>query len=105
LTFFVLIGVGFAIKKARLVEDSFTKGLSSFVLYVTLPALVIDSMQFQFSFEMLSSSFILLLSGGILYVFLWILGLVTVRLLKLEGKAAAGECGLYGVPCGGDGSR
>ncbi len=89
LTFFVLIGVGFAIKKARLVEDSFTKGLSSFVLYVTLPALVIDSMQFQFSFEMLSSSFILLLSGGILYVFLWILGLVTVRLLKLEGKAGA----------------
>ena len=89
LTFFILIGVGFTIKKVRLVDDSFTKGLSTFVLYVTLPALVIDSMQFQFSFEMLSSSLILFLSGGFLYTFLWIVGLVVVRLLKLEGKARA----------------
>jgi predicted permease len=89
LTFFILIGVGFTIKKVRLVDDSFTKGLSSFVLYVTLPALVIDSMQFQFSFEMLSSSLILLLSGGFLYAFLWIVGLIIVKLLKLEGKARA----------------
>ena len=89
LTFFILIGVGFTIKKVRLVDDSFTKGLSSFVLYVTLPALVIDSMQFQFSFEMLSGSLILLLSGGFLYAFLWIVGLIIVKLLKLEGKARA----------------
>jgi len=89
LTFFILIGVGFTIKKVRLVDDSFTKGLSSFVLYVTLPALVIDSMQFQFSFEMLSSSLILLLSGGFLYAFLWIVGLIIVKLLKLEGKTRA----------------
>jgi len=83
LTFFVLIGIGFILRRTNLVDDLFTKGVSRFVLYVTLPALIIDSMNFEYSYEMFSNSVILLMAGGALYLILWFLGAVSSRILKL----------------------
>ncbi len=85
LTFFVLIGTGFIMKKSNLADDLFTKGISRFVLYITLPALIVESMNFDFSYEMLSNSVILLMAGGVLYLFLWILGIASSRVLRLTG--------------------
>ncbi|MBN2218769.1 MAG: AEC family transporter [Kosmotogaceae bacterium] len=85
LTFFVLIGTGFIMKKSNLADDLFTKGISRFVLYITLPALIVDSMNFDFSYEMLSYSVILLITGGVLYLFLWVLGIAFSRVLRLTG--------------------
>jgi len=87
LTFFVLIGIGFILRRTNLVDDLFTKGVSRFVLYVTLPALIIDSMNFEYSYEMFSNSVILLMAGGALYLILWFLGAVSSRILKLTGDS------------------
>ncbi len=89
LTFFVLIGVGYVIRRIRLVEESFSKALSVFVLYIALPALVINSMQFQFSPEMFSNSVILLIAGGVLYAMLWLIGITASRFICLSGSSRA----------------
>ncbi|MBN2253725.1 MAG: AEC family transporter [Kosmotogaceae bacterium] len=87
LTFFVLIGIGFILRRTNLVDDPFTKGISRFVLYVTLPALIVDSMNFEYSYEMFSNSVILLMAGGILYLILWFVGVVSSKILKLTGDS------------------
>ena len=87
LTFFVLIAIGYILKRANLVDDLFTKGISRFILYVTLPALIIDSMNFNFSYEMFSNSVILLIAGGVLYTVLWFLGVVSAKALKITGDS------------------
>ncbi|MDD4826000.1 MULTISPECIES: AEC family transporter [unclassified Mesotoga] len=85
LTFFVLIGIGFILRRTNLVDDLFTKGVSRFVLYVTLPALIVDSMNFEYSYEMFSNSVILLIAGGALYLILWLMGVVSSKILRLTG--------------------
>lgn len=85
LTFFVLIGIGFILRRTNLVDDLFTKGVSRFVLYVTLPALIVDSMNFEYSYEMFSNSVILLIAGGALYLILWLMGVVSSKILRLIG--------------------
>ena len=87
LTFFVLIAIGYILKRTNLVDDLFTKGISRFILYVTLPALIIDSMNFNFSYEMFSNSVILLIAGGVLYTVLWFLGVVSAKALKITGDS------------------
>ncbi len=66
LTFFALIGIGFILRRTNLVDDLFTKGVTRFVLYVTLPALIVDSMSFEYSYEMFSYSVILLIAALII---------------------------------------
>ncbi|WP_292598933.1 AEC family transporter [Mesotoga sp. UBA6090] len=87
LTFFVLIGIGFILRRTNLVDDLFTKVVSGFVLYVTLPALIVDSMNFEYSYEVFSNSVILLVAGGVLYLILWFVGLVSSKILKLTGDS------------------
>jgi len=87
LTFFVLIGIGFILRRTNLVDDLFTKGVSRFVLYVTLPALIVDSMNFGYSYEVFSNAVILLMAGGVLYLILWFVGVVSSKILKLTGDS------------------
>ena len=69
LTFFALIGIGFILKRTNLVDDLFTRGVTRFVLYVTLPALIVDSMSFEYSNEMFSYSVILLIAAALIIRF------------------------------------
>ncbi len=64
------------------------KGISRFILYVTLPALIIDSMNFNFSYEMFSNSVILLIAGDYFYTrFYGFLGVVSAKALKITGDS------------------
>jgi len=57
------------LRRTNLVDDLFTKGVSRFVLYVTLPALIVDSMNFEYSYEMFSYSIILLIAAALIIRF------------------------------------
>lgn len=53
---FILIVVGFILKKRRILSDEFSKGLASLIISVTLPALIITSMNYEFSDKLLDNS-------------------------------------------------
>ena len=60
---FGLIVVGYIVRKLKILNNELNRGISKLVLQVTLPALIIKSMQFSFSREvMLGSIQIILLS-------------------------------------------
>lgn len=67
LMLFLLMVAGYAARKIEVFDDKVTKGLSSILLKLTLPALIISSMQNPFSTELLKQSGQILLLSVITY--------------------------------------
>jgi len=79
----MLIGAGFAARKAGIINDHVSAGLSGLLLNVAMPAFIVMSMQQEFSME-------LLLDGGLvfsifvaLHVILAVGGLGLARILRI----------------------
>jgi predicted permease len=76
LILFLILMAGFAARNWRIIDDTVTKGLSSLLLKLAVPALIIDSLQRSFSRELLwESGQILVISlcvyaGSILFALL-----------------------------------
>lgn len=81
---FILIGIGWIIQKTNLLEKEFSKGLSTFILYVSLPALIIKSMNYEFNSELMENSFILLIGGFLFYAMAYIIAKILGGLLKAK---------------------
>lgn len=64
---FILLLIGFVLKKTNIMSDELGKGLSTLIIYATLPALVITSMNYEFSKDMLSNSLMILFIGFFIY--------------------------------------
>ena len=64
---FLLLLVGYGARKAGFLDSMLTKGLSSLLLKIALPALIIDSMQRPFSFSLLKESGVILLISLAIY--------------------------------------
>lgn len=83
LLLFVLIFIGYLARLLKIVDESFSKNLSGFILNITLPLYVIKSMNFKFSFEMLSNSLtIVFISVGTYTTFL-VLSKLFIRFVKI----------------------
>ncbi len=82
---FMLIVVGYVIKKRGLVTDHINKEISSLVLNVTLPAFIIVSMNFKFSPDVLMKSGQLVILSFIIYFLLIVLSYPISKILGLEG--------------------
>ena len=86
--FFILMLVGVIVKKLRLVTDDFMKGLSNMVVYISLPAMLITSMNYDFAPELLTNSILILCLGGLTHAILLLLAIVMGRARKLEKPAS-----------------
>ena len=64
---FVLIIVGYAARKLNVFSDHVTKGLNSMLIKITLPALIISSLQKEFSVTLLGQSAQLLIISFSVY--------------------------------------
>ena len=51
LILFLLLVTGFIIKRLKIVDENLNQNLTNLIIYVTLPALVINSMNYEFSRE------------------------------------------------------
>lgn len=85
LVLFLLILVGYIARRLDVFDDILNKGISNLVLYITLPALIIKSMQFEFSKDLLIKSGQILLISVLFYAVAIILSYIIVRLLKTSG--------------------
>ncbi len=71
---FLLVMMGFIARKCGLIDDNFSKKLSSLVVYIGSPALVISSiLGMEYSKEGLSQGFIIMLIGIVTYIFIYLL--------------------------------
>ncbi len=86
LVLFLLILVGYIAGKRKLITKEGAKELSTLVLYVTFPALIIRAMQFDFSLELLGHSFKIIGISIATYAGVIALSYLFVNLLRVKGK-------------------
>ncbi len=88
---FIMLFAGFTARKLDVIDQQSTKGLSSLLIKVTLPALIFTSMQKEFSPELLRESFLITaLSFGV-YGLYFLIAMVTGRVLGGDKK----DTGVY----------
>lgn len=81
---FLLIVTGILTKKLGVVTDKVNRELGRLIMNVTLPAFIIVSMNYEFSYETLLESMNLLVVSFCVYAFAIIMSKIMVKLLKLE---------------------
>lgn len=88
--FFTLI-VGYVARRLNVFGEEVTRGLSSLLLKVALPALIIDSLQQSFTPKLLKASGQILLIVFFVYLFSGLMALLVGKLLK----PPAADAGVY----------
>ncbi|NLW17413.1 MAG: AEC family transporter [Firmicutes bacterium] len=91
LVLFLILIVGYVARRLRVFGEEMTKGLSSFLLKVALPALIVDSLQQSFTPELLRASGQVLVIAFVVYLASGLLALLVGKLLK----APATDIGVY----------
>jgi predicted permease len=82
----MLLMIGFSIKRLEIVEDSLRKNLTNLIFYVTLPALVINSMSYKFSVERLTQVLNVLGLSVAVYALMIAVSYLFTYLLPMEQK-------------------
>lgn len=85
-TLFLLIVVGYVVKKQKVVTERIHGELSNLVLNVCLPAMVIHSMNFAFSPDVLVKSGQLVLAAFVIYSGTILLSYPLTRLMGARGQ-------------------
>lgn len=104
--FLILIVVGILARKLNLIGKTFNKQLSDLILYVTLPALIIVSMNFDFSGELLANAMKVFAMGPLMYGLLLLVAWIFSGSVKGNNKEKAifkymiifGNVGYIGYP-------
>jgi malate permease and related proteins len=91
LVLFILLVVGYVIRKLKLIDYVVTRGISSLLVNLTLPALVITAMQLDFSPSRLNESFLVIGISGACYGLSLLIGWAATALIR----PAHGDRGVY----------
>ncbi|HJJ90705.1 MAG TPA: AEC family transporter [Methanocorpusculum sp.] len=92
LTLLMIIGIGYAARKYHILSKESVSSISKFVLFVSLPALIlVSSTSKPFTSDCFNILFILLLSSAVYYLLSIAASLIIPRLLRSKPK----EIGIY----------
>ncbi|AGB40326.1 putative permease [Halobacteroides halobius DSM 5150] len=86
LVLFLLLMVGFTIRRLEIVDDSLKQNLTNLIIYVTLPALLIDSMSYQFSLERLTQLGSVFINAVLVYLLMIIISYIVIHFLSVEQR-------------------
>ena len=102
----LLIAVGYVAVSTKIMDPRATRGLSGLLINVTIPALIIASMQVPFTAERLAGAEMMLIATGVLFALSFAIALVTSRVIPMtppergvfEFAIVFGNVGFMGFP-------
>ncbi len=83
LALFILMAVGFAAGKLTILEGQTLRGMSSFIIKISLPALILVSMQRPFSPELFAAAWQTLITATVFYALVIAFSLAAAHILNL----------------------
>ena len=101
---FLIIVVGFYARKKNILNEELNKGLSAFLINITLPLLVINSFDFKYSEEMINNIFKALIYSFLAFTITIMAGILLFRKIEDDKKQILkffivfSICGFMGFP-------
>lgn len=83
---FLLILVGYVIKKLKVISNDMNRDISNLVMNVALPAFIITAMNFSFKPEVLIKSGKLIMISSFIYFFVIIFSAFITKIIKVKGQ-------------------
>ena len=83
-TLFVYIFIGYIIRKKDVVDEKFQAGLVKLLMWVCIPCLTINTLQTDYTPEMLSNGLSLFVISLIIYITSYILGIITAKIFRIK---------------------
>lgn len=83
--------VGYAAKKFGIIDDTADKALTNIILYITLPALIVFSMDFPFSFSFLKNFYTLIF----LSIYILVLACILAFFMARQNNLPEDKGGVY----------
>jgi len=83
---FLLIVIGYVIKKLKVISNDMNKDISNLVMNVTLPAFIIKAMNFSFAPDVLVKSGKLVVISVFVYAFAIAFSYFITKIMKAKGK-------------------
>ncbi len=93
-----LILPGFIFGKLKICDSHITKGLSSIVINLCIPALIIDSLQIEFSYNLAQSMFICILMWTVMIIIALFIAFAVKKLMNLNKIETALVICMLSVP-------
>lgn len=84
LVLFLIMAAGYAAKKTKALDQETIRGISMLILNVSLPALIVSSMQFPFSREMLNTGLQIAFISVLTYIGLIAFSYAYVKVIKMD---------------------
>ena len=84
LVLFLMMAAGYAAKKTKVLDQETIRGISMLILNVSLPALIVSSMQFPFSREMMNTSLQIALISVLTYIGLIAFSYAYIKVIKMD---------------------
>ena len=88
LTLVTIIAVGYLLRRLNIITDEITSGLSKLMLTASVPALILSSLQMEFSNEMLVNTGVTLLTSLVIHLVSLLIGFGFAKLLRLDKKSS-----------------
>ena len=88
ISLFICIFIGVICRKKHITDDSVISGLSKILTSVTVPALIIVSMQKPFEVELIKDSLFIIVSMTLINLAGALIGLASAKLFKVDSKDA-----------------
>ena len=79
---FILMLIGFGVKRLKLIEDSFNRNLSNLLFYIIMPAMIINAMDYSFSPQLLIKGFWLIMAGFFVMALSGVVGIIYTKSIK-----------------------
>ena len=80
----IYIGIGYAAKKLKILSDEFADGIVKLLLFISLPALILNIFLTSFDRSMISQGLAMLIISFALYIISTPIGYLTARLMRLK---------------------
>ena len=88
---FMVMALGYLLYKIKILDNDFNKKLTSLLLSVTTPALIISSVLSTTEYQSLNQILFVFLVGIITYIVLPVIGFIIVKLMRIQKN----QQGLY----------
>lgn len=106
---FVLVIIGYIIRKKELIRERETSGLTNIVIFISMPATIISSMSIELSESRLFFTSMTVLISVLMYLLKYLIGIGFIKLFRIPENEWAvhklmilvSNCGFMGIPIAG----